>query len=342
MSWQEPQAVVFLCVSIVIVAALVAYAVLAARARRRELFGEQYPAKLYVRPLWGVANRFRTLNVAYDLARILKVELVVLENDDTYWTAKMDDLCSVPFPDANSPPMRVIDTDTFYRVTPRETFTELIYNVEGDCSRRTSVSEVRAIISAGRSAVIYACGLFIDLPSPLTDDFYKRMRLSPRMAAELGPITTKIRETRAIGVHSRSGNQPDHKNGWMFTKWESDKTKHALFCCHKDASKNLSACPSTATPIEKFMDAMNKFGKDQVFFVAADRIPCIILLLQEFPDRVLYTPRKDLVEKVIDSETAFKDWWCLGECSRLVLSGISSFSGESVKRRAVPAEFLGP
>ena len=300
----------------------------------------QYPPTLYVRRLWGGANRFRTLNVAFDLARTLNVDMVILENDDAYWSAKMNELCVVPFPTQSSPPLKVMPTDEFLRSRPKETYVELNYNVDGDCSRRTTVAEVRTIVNSGKSAVIYACGLFVDLPR-VSDDFYRWMRLTPQMEQALGPMVRTINEKRAVGVHVRLGSTRDAQNSWFFTKWEGSTTRPPVFCCSEDPKKNLSSCPSTAVPIERFVNALKKFGPQQTIFVSGDRVGCLLWLLQEFPDQIVYNERRDLVEnKVVDSVTAFKDWWCLGECSKLVLSGISSFSGESMKRKGVSAEFL--
>ena len=320
------------------VGAVVAAAVLALLEHRRrvETFA-QHPTKLYVRPLWGVANRFRTLNVAHDLARLLRIPLVILENDDKFWHSKLDTLCHFDGVD-------VVQTDGFYATTPKETYEELIFNVEGDCSRWTTVKEVRDIVATGKSVVIYACGLDVRRAAGepdlvVTDDFYKKMRVTPAVLAKLAGVIDTIRAEPVVGVHVRQGSITDFHNGWFFMDWhKGPDDKVPVFCCSQEPGKSLSSCTTNVAPIEKFVAAMKRFPATQKFFVASDRPGCYLNLEAEFPGRILHN--RIAVEHDVDSDNAFLDWYCLSQCSKLVLSGISSYSGEAMKVRGTSAEFL--
>ena len=98
----------------------------------------------------------------------------------------------------------------------------------------------------------------------------------------------KIIKSNAVGVHIRQGNKNDYDRGYFFSEeWRGINERlpkcSPQFCCFADKSKNLSACPSNISPIEKYAEAMKKFPPDTIFFVCADRPVVPFICIKFFP-----------------------------------------------------------
>ena len=145
----------------------------------------------------------------------------------------------------------------------------------------------------------------------------------------------KIKSNRSnvIGVHIRQGNVNDWHRGYFYgDEWNNISTKEPEssphFCCFEDSSKNLSACPSNIQHIEQYVTKMRTYPKNTSFFVCSDRIGCLVYLHQIFPNRIIMN--EAIIEgKDVDTKRGFDDFICLGACSEIITSKVSSFSDEA-------------
>tara|TARA_Y100000389_G_C17023409_1_gene299938 strand:- start:28 stop:495 length:468 start_codon:yes stop_codon:yes gene_type:complete len=143
----------------------------------------------------------------------------------------------------------------------------------------------------------------------------------------------------AIGVHVRQGNVNDWERGFFFNdEWKDiskrDPTSAPLMCCFKDETKNLSACTSNVTHLERYIEKMNEFP-NAVFFVCSDRPGCLLYLYQKFPNRILSNPPS--VEKAtIDTDSGMKDFICLSKCTTILCSKLSTFCNEASRINSIP------
>jgi hypothetical protein len=74
---------------------------------------------------------------------------------------------------------------------------------------------------------------------------------------------------------------------------------------------------------------MKKNTNADLFFICTDRPGCLLVLEQEFPRKIVHNGIHAKFN--IDTISSFCDWYCLSQCNELILSGISSFSGEAMK-----------
>lgn len=274
---------------------------------------------IVVSPMWGLCNRLRTLRVAHDLAKALNRKLAVVDNTNdnefkSMFDGRLRDLFSSPF-------VTFLDA---MPVTSTSNSTQFTYN-GGDCSLTTSLTEMSAVTM--KYLVIKACGLTVDGLTE-TNEFYKSLvpttTVIQRMSlalAQIGPTT--------VGVHIRQGNISDYRKGNFFGAWKKDKDPNKLptKCCTESNAVN-QLCPDNAPHIEKFIEAMNKFNASK-FFVCSDRPGCYKVLHDTFAERIISNPVE--IEYDAKALNAFCDWYCLANCSQIIVTSISSFSTEAAK-----------
>jgi hypothetical protein len=293
-------------VAIVAILAIVAIVVAAGSMRTQKT--------LFLRTMWGLANRMRTMRVALDVCRALGWRLVVVHADDKgYRGEPPEDLFVVPGIEyASEVPM---GTKT------------IEYNVKNDCTLDMSLEEIRIGAEGLPAVCIHACGIQV---AGMADDsvMYKTMRPTPKVL-EACRIALKALETTKspVGVHIRQGSVADFKLGYFFAKWEnSDQSVMPIGCCLND-NKQKTPCPENAPIAERFAERMKAMPEDAVFFVCSDRPGCIEYLEHLFPGRIAKNAWVNTFDN--DAFGAFCDWYCLSMCSTLILSSVSSFSREA-------------
>jgi hypothetical protein len=275
---------------------------------------------LYVEAVWGLGNRLRTFNIAYELAKKLDLHMVIVMEDtfdERIFDAYPNDLFVEP--DIGIVKKSSLTNVDYYKIE---------YNVEGDCSLKYSYADFLAARRKNTNLYIYCCGLRIpDLT--IENIFYKQLKPTYKVMQRIEPTLNKFVGKTVVGVHIRQGSIGDYYYGNFFGDWDNKDDKPPTMCCYKDKTKNLSTCPESAPHLERFIDAMKKETSADYFFICSDRPGCLLVLEQEFPQRLLYNNLS--ITYNIDSFNAFCDWYCLSQCSKLILTGISSFSGEALK-----------
>ena len=310
-------------IAIAVIAIVVAVVVASRTAPKKSAMETQ--KTLYLRTMWGLANRLRTMRVALDVCRALGWRLVVVHVDDKgYEGAPPEDLFVVPGIE-------------YAKAVPRGTKT-IAYNVKNDCSLDMSLEKIRIRAEGLPAVCIYACGLKV-AGIPDESVMYETMRATPKVL-EACSIALKALETtkNPVGVHIRQGSVPDFKLGYFFGKWEnSDQSVMPIGCCVND-NKQKIPCPENAPIAERFVEKMKAMPKDAIFFVCSDRPGCIEYLEDVFPGRIATNAWVDTFDN--DAFGAFCDWYCLSMCSTLILSGTSSFSREAEMKSGAATHYV--
>jgi hypothetical protein len=301
-------AVVAIVIAVVIVIAIVA------TAPKKSAMTTQ--KTLYLRTMWGLANRLRTMRIAYDATQKLGWRLVVVHvNDKGYDGASPEDLFVVPGIE-------------YARAIPSGTKV-IMYNVKNDCSLDMSLEKIEAKARDRAAIAIHSCGLKIaGVPDERPCAMYDVMRPTPKVLKACNATLAALAATaHPVGVHIRQGSVPDFKLGYFFGKWDnSDQSVMPVGCCINDAKEKVP-CPENAPVADRFVAKMRAMPDDAVFFVCSDRPGCIEYLEDLFPGRIATNPWVETFEN--DAFGAFCDWYCLTKCSTLILSGTSSFSREA-------------
>jgi hypothetical protein len=275
---------------------------------------------LYVEANWGLGNRLRTYSVAYELAHRLNRKMVIVIEDN--WDKRIYD--AHPNDLFSEPDIRVIKKAALMGVV----YHQLIYNVPNDCSIEKSLADFTAL-DRHTNLLIYCCGLRVP-GLEVGNIFYKQIKPSNTVMTRISPILMQFVGKKVVGVHIRQGSIGDYYYGNYYGKWDNAENKPPTLCCWKDATKNVSACPDAATPLDGFIEAMKRETNVDLFFICSDRPGCMLALEQEFPKKLVYNNMS--VNYEIDTVSAFCDWYCLSQCDKLILaSNLSSFSGEAIK-----------
>ena len=275
---------------------------------------------IVISPMWGLCNRLRTLRVAHDLAKALNRRLAVVDvaQDEEFksmFNGRLRDLF-------------VSRWLTFLDVVPQHQATRFTHNE--DCTLRTTLKEMQSVRS--KYIVIRACGLTVDGGLTETNEFYQSLvptaLSTARMAQALSQITPNT-----IGVHIRQGNISDYRKGNFFGAWKQhqDPTKLPIECCDNGDNSD-KVCPNNAPRIEQFIEKMkaeNAVNGTSTFFVCSDRPGCYNVLRQTFPGQIINNPVE--IEYDAKALNAFCDWYCLAKCNQIIVTSISSFSGEAAK-----------
>lgn len=291
---------------------------------------------LYVVPVWGLANRLRTIRRAYDLACALRCRLVVIETPDSSfkgpWLREMISLRGVLWGTGWIPPGVPI-------VRP---------NSKTSSTLRLPLMAFRDLAAQHPAIGIAAASAFVPygVPEPPAAKIYEGMRLLPVAAAACEPVLKKLREAPGptIGVHIRHGTPLDYKRNYFFGPWpehlgnDPERTHVPQACCWADAAKSTDSCPDKFSPMEAFVQAMRKAPKDATFFVCSDRPGCLDVLREEFgSDRVVMSdPAVVGARDSTDNLGALVEWYCLSQCDRILMSLSSSFGREAAFVRGVP------
>ena len=286
--------------------------------------------KLYVYGLWGLANRLRSWNVAWDVAGAMNRDLVLVIEDEfgPMYNAHPDDLWkfpNVPVIKASALPSADKMEKVMYNAACSITFSWGT-KVENAVDLRT-LNET----TTKKDMLLECCGMDLVGESGLrlTNAFYHAIQPSDKVMREIDPLLSKIKSHNVVGVHIRQGTIADYFNAEFFGHWDNKDQTPPTQCCFRDQKRNLSSCPSSASLLEDFIVAMKRETNADFFFVCSDRPGCFLMLEQEFPRRLLYNRIK--VEHDLDTMTAFCDWFCLAHCKKMLLSRASSFSQEASK-----------
>ena len=283
---------------------------------------------LHVETLWGLANRLRTMRVAYDLCRETGWRLVIVHNPDKgYGGAHPRELFDIP--------------GIEYATTTPPKALKLVYNVKNDCHFKMGLKELRRKTAGRAHVAIKACGLDIPGLDMSKKTMYDRMTVAPRVLEACKPVLDVFASGKTVaGVHIRQGSAPDFAYGYFFGDWKKKPSdKEPTGCCHADKeATGDTPCPGNAPVVERFAKRMRKMPPETVFFVCSDRPGCLAFLRAEFPGRVLSNDWVRTDEN--DAFGAFCDWYCLSRCSSLILSGSSSFSHEARHVSGAPAKFV--
>lgn len=282
-----------------------------------------YMAELYVKASWGIANRFRTYRASYDLARALKRRLVIVDGEkDGGFDADLGDIVEIK-------DIRVIPLGEYQKMIDLHHL-----NPTDACSIVKPLRHFESL-AGYQKIVINACDLLVDGLTG-TNDFYKHIKPSKKALDSMGRILQVIRQKKAVGVHVRQGSISDYYNGYFFAKWDNSADEPPYMCCYNNTSLNTSSCLDNVVGYEKYREMMDKEPKDTMFFIATDRPACLLQFKVHFPRRILHNPLQ--TDPDVSTFTGFLDFWCLAHCSKLIISQISSFSGEAIRVNGTPYE----
>ena len=282
---------------------------------KRDVINNTY---IYVWPLWGIGNRLRTIRVAYHVAKITKRKICIIEHDDDGFKGSMQNMFNFPF--------KHVGVRFFENIICKLHDVPIIEFNE-QCSYVGSITQFQNY----KSFCIKACEIKINDSDMNDNSLYYLMK--PSFAKKHMLVIEHIKQTRAVGVHIRQGNVNDWQRGYFFgDEWKDisikDPTSSPQFCCFKDNKKNLSACPSNIQYIESFIEKMQTFPKETIFFVCADRPGCTMYLHQLFPNQIIMN-QIDIESEKINTYKGWIDFFCLATCSQIIVSKISSFSDEA-------------
>jgi len=269
--------------------------------------------KVYVKAIWGLANRLRTFRKAYCVCKRTDRDMIIVDGFfDEFCDTHIERLVTFPGVD-------------FVQKNP-DNITSISHNKA--CSYDGKIPEGTIFFDG-------ICDLNPDGFDDADDDtneLYKIMNLTHEVTSVFGDIIKNITNNDTIGLHIRQGSVSDWHYGNFFGNWKDDKLKNPLmephFCCFEDKKKNLSSCPGNETVIDRFMQEMDRYPSTTKFFVASDRTGCTMYLHQQYPGRVFINYIK-LHDSKPDTFFGFLDWYCLTQCKSLIVSNTSSFSYEA-------------
>jgi hypothetical protein len=276
---------------------------------------------LYVDAIWGLGNRLRTYNVAYDLAISIGWDIVIFDDnhDKLVFNTDLSTLFHVPN-------IKITNKST----VPPTSYKVISYNVENDCSLLTTIDE---LVNIGSDVCIYCCGLQVP-EVPAKNLFYKLIQPSTTVLDKVKHLLESFHNHYVVGVHIRQGSVADYKLGNFFGTWNNKENTPPLLCCMEDKNKNMSSCPEKSPSIDRFIATMKLEPSSTQFFICSDRPGCILHLAQEFPNQIIHNGIG--IEYEVNTFDAFCDWYCLSQCQKLILTQVSSFSGESIKVNNIP------
>ena len=354
--------IVVVAIAIILVASVIASAH-GKRATTTESFSDNSERReLIILAEWGMCNRLRCFNVAYELAMHTGRALVLINESKHYekfWQGDWKQLIELP---DGAPHVRFEPLSYLVDLGDRA---HAVGKPLDDCGVSLSLKTLMERPGAGDKAFLMIKTCEIRCPKQgdvhIRNLFYKRIKPTRMIMDRVSQPLAFIRKEGCIGVHIRQGNIPDYEQGYFFGPWKKkdggdgdggddgdgdggddgdESSRLPVLCCFDDQGKNKSPCPKAAPGIERFVAAMRKQGADAKFFVCSDRPGCMVFLESMFPQRVFYTSKA--IERETDFVRGFCDWYCLGHCRKLLLSSPSSFSIEAAKLNDVPCEFIDP
>jgi hypothetical protein len=286
---------------------------------------------IIVQAEWGMCNRLRSYNVAYEIAAKTRRKLVMINDSTNYEKFWNGDWTELFVPPRNS---RFESIEFLEKLGDAPL---MMGSPEEDCAVSVSLAEVQEA-DHERYILFRTCEIIID-DMKVNNDFYKAMRPTKKVMDDISTTLSFIKREGCIGVHIRQGNIPDYDQGYFFGEWKKNEgDAQPVMCCFDEKSKNSSPCPDAAPGAERYVEALKKQPDHVKFFVCSDRPGCLLYLETVFPNRVFYTSSK--IEYETDFHRGFRDWYCLGHCKKLLLSAPSSFSIEAAKLKDVPCEYI--
>jgi len=280
---------------------------------------------IYVWPLWGIGNRLRTIRVCYNIAKMTNRKICIIEQDDDGFRGSMKKMFNLPF--------KHISLSFFEKIICKlEEIPMIQFNEQ--CSYIGSVEDFKQY----KSFCLKACEVKLKDIDSYDNSIYDLMK--PKFSSKYKNMISKINETKAIGVHIRQGNVNDWHRGYFFgDEWKDISIKQPTsapqFCCFRDSSKNLSACPSNIQYIEVYIEKMKTFPENTIFFICTDRPGCSLYLHQMFPSRIIMN-EIDVENIRVDTYKGWNDFYCLASCSSIIVTNISSFSDEASRVHNIP------
>lgn len=275
---------------------------------------------LYLRPFWGIGNRLRTLRVAFDLARVLKRRLVLVDSIDVGCDVYLTSLMDVPVDGVLYTKALV----PMYRKTIKS-------NGKGDCSLTMPLEDFQKI--KDKALLIESCTLNV-AGLEETSEFYERTSPHPMIVRPILNLMEAIQITKPVGVHIRQGTVSDYKQGFFFGKWKNSSPDIPIGCCSKSLVGDDVVCPKSAPCVDGFVTKMNEYSPETIFYVASDRPGCLLQLKEIFGDRILHQPIE--IESSTNSVRGMRDFVALSMCRELIISNVSSFSGEAARVNNIP------
>ena len=283
----------------------------------KDLFTNNYSniKNIYVKLNWGILNRLRTIRKLYSFCLDNNINLYIIDNLSYVDTEK------------NSFPISIKE---FLNELPLNfiNYNNLPKNIKNISNNKKCECEYNNIINKNEDTILISCCDFIHKKYEKDNRFYKLIQKNINIPNHIHETIKIIIKKKAIGVHIRQGSVYDYYQNNFFGSKVNYNDKEPYFCCFKESNKNLSYCPSNVVKLENFISEMNTYPKNTYFYVCSDRTGCILNLLQDFKDRIIYNPIY-VHKKEIDVKTDFYDWYCLQFCSKLITTWQSSYSQEA-------------
>ena len=290
---------------------------------------------LYVWPLWGIGNRLRTLRVCFAISKYMKKEMVIIEHEDEGFKGSISKIFGLPF--------KTVSLKYFLTViSPLQNVP--VVNYTEQCANRLSYD----ILSKHKNTSVCFKGCEIRFDSDNLNfvndrSLYSYIHFTPPTVS-IDKVLHEIRTKSAIGVHIRQGNVNDWERGFFFNdEWRGISKKEPesapLMCCFEDKSKNLSACTSNVTYLERYIKKMKTFPNDTTFFICSDRPGCMLYLHQLFPNRIISNSLA-IETKLIDTMRGVYDFYCLSQCTKIIATDVSTFCDEARRIGNIPVESI--
>ena len=260
--------------------------------------------KIYVRPIWGLGNRIRTLRHCFELGKKTARDVILVDNQDCAgFQGSLKDTLKLTSPSVHA--SAAFDYD------------KKIYPDDGKCELFLTSEQIKEITEFNGD--VYIDGVC---------HIQSNESLDTREMWKMHPF--HMNQNDLVGVHIRQGSLADYEYKNFFGEWQTKESRlpgPPYYCCFKDKSKNTSSCPSNIQPLDDFVDAMKSYGPLQKFCVVTDRPGCSIEIHRLFPgqiqDMIVFIGQKT------DVQTAVNDWSLLASCKEIIVSDISSFSYEA-------------
>lgn len=269
-------------------------------------FGKATSKRLYIRPLWGLGNRLRSLRCAFEVGKKTGRDVILVDGkDDAFFQGSLKDTLHLTVPSVH------FDTcfDYHKKIGPDE----------GKCELTLTSKQIKEI--AKFNGDVYIDGVCNILSH--------EVNLDTRTMWIIHPFHLKQNDV-VVGVHIRQGSLADYEYQNFFGAWQTHESRlpgPPYYCCFKDISKNKSSCPSNIQHLDGFVDTMRAYGPLQKFRVVADRPGCSIDIHSLFPNQI--EDMNVFIGSKTDTTTAANDWSLLATCNEIIVSDISSFSYEA-------------
>ena len=304
----------FICILIVFIVFIVIMSLVI--FSNTDLFTDNYSniKNIYVKLNWGILNRLRTIRKLYAFCLDNNINLYIIDNLSYVDTEKNSFPISIK-EFLNEIPLNFINLNDL-----PTTIKKISNNKKCECEYNS--------IKKNDGTILISCCDFIHEKYEKDNRFYKLIQKNINIPEHIRETIKIIIKKKAVGVHIRQGSVFDYYQNNFFGSKTNYYDKEPYFCCFKETNKNLSYCPNNVVKLENFISEMNTYPKNTYFYVCSDRTGCILNLLQDFKDKIIYNPIY-VHKKEIDVKTDFYDWYCLQFCTKLITTWQSSYSQEA-------------